>query len=126
MSTDFSRAVEVDIGGENDDIPDKVLLCLYGLTVAESVHDFDIGEIELDEEAAERKGDLTQMLELLWIGMLPYNEDLTQKEVGMAVSFEDMEGLQDDFEKVVELQITSDVRDHIENADSGGGAEGKA
>jgi hypothetical protein len=44
----------------------------------------------------------------------------------MAVSFEDMEGLQDDFEKVVELQITSDVRDHIENADSGGGAEGKA
>ncbi|MCS3667447.1 hypothetical protein GGP77_001676 [Salinibacter ruber] len=126
MSTDFSRAVEVDIGGENDDIPDKVLLCLYGLTVAESVHDFDIGEIELDEEAAERKGDLTQMLELLWIGMLPYNEDLTQKEVGMAVSFEDMEGLQDDFEKVVELQITSDVREHIENADSGGGAEGKA
>jgi hypothetical protein len=66
------------------------------------------------------------MLELLWIGMLPYNEDLTQKEVGMAVSFEDMEGLQDDFEKVVELQITSDVREHIENADSGGGAEGKA
>jgi hypothetical protein len=126
MSTDFSRAVEVDIGGENDDIPDKVLLCLYGLTVAESVHDFDIGEIELDEEAAERKGDLTQMLELLWIGMLPYNEDLTQKDVGMAVSFEDMEGLQDDFEKVVELQITSDVREHIENADSGGGAEGKA
>jgi len=126
MSTDFSRAVEVDIGGDNDDIPDKVLLCLYGLTVAESVHDFDIGEIELDEEAAERKGDLTQMLELLWIGMLPYNEDLTQKEVGMAVSFEDMEGLQDDFEKVVELQITSDVREHIENADSGGGAEGKA
>ncbi|MCS3611005.1 hypothetical protein [Salinibacter ruber] len=126
MSTDFSRAVEVDIGGENDDIPDKVLLCLYGLTVAESVHDFDIGEIELDEEAAERKGDLTQMLELLWIGMLPYNEDLTQKEVGMAVSFEDMEGLQDDFEKVVELQITSDVRKHIENADDGGGAEGKA
>ena len=126
MSTDFSRAVEVDIGGENDDIPDKVLLCLYGLTVAESVHDFDIGEIELDEEAAERKGDLTQMLELLWIGMLPYNEDLTQKEVGMAVSFEDMEGLQDDFEKVVELQITSDVREHIENADDGGGAEGKA
>lgn len=126
MSTDFSRAVEVDIGGENDNIPDKVLLCLYGLTVAESVHDFDIGEIELDEEAAERKGDLTQMLELLWIGMLPYNEDLTQKDVGMAVSFEDMEGLQDDFEKVVELQITSDVREHIENADSGGGAEGKA
>jgi len=126
MSTDFSRAVEVDIGGENDDIPDKVLLCLYGLTVAESVHDFDIGEIELDEEAAERKGDLTQMLELLWIGMLPYNEDLTQKEVGMAVSFEDMEGLQDDFEKVVELQITSDVREHIENANDGGGAEGKA
>ena len=126
MSTDFSRAVEVDIGGENDDIPDKVLLCLYGLTVAESVHDFDIGEIELDEEAAERKGDLTQMLELLWIGMLPYNEDLTQKDVGMAVSFEDMEGLQDDFEKVVELQITSDVREHIENADDGGGAEGKA
>jgi len=126
MSTDFSRAVEVDIGGKNDDIPDKVLLCLYGLTVAESVHDFDIGEIELDEEAAERKGDLTQMLELLWIGMLPYNEDLTQKEVGMAVSFEDMEGLQDDFEKVVELQITSDVREHIENADDGGGAEGKA
>jgi len=126
MSTDFSRAVEVDIGGGNDDIPDKVLLCLYGLTVAESVHDFDIGEIELDEEAAERKGDLTQMLELLWIGMLPYNEDLTQKEVGMAVSFEDMEGLQDDFEKVVELQITSDVREHIENADDGGGAEGKA
>mgnify|MGYP000497581631 FL=1 len=126
MSTDFSRAVEVNIGGDNDDIPNKVLLCLYGLTVAESVHDFDIGEIELDEEAAERKGDLTQMLELLWIGMLPYNEDLTQKEVGMAVSFEDMEGLQDDFEKVVELQITSDVRDHIENADSGGGAEGKA
>jgi hypothetical protein len=126
MSTDFSRAVEVNIGGDNDDIPDKVLLCLYGLTVAESVHGFDIGEIELDEEAAERKGDLTQMLELLWIGMLPYNEDLTQKEVGMAVSFEDMEGLQDDFEKVVELQITSDVREHIENADSGGGAEGKA
>jgi hypothetical protein len=126
MSKDFSRAVEVDIGGDNDDIPDKVLLCLYGLTVAESVHDFDIGEIELDEEAAERKGDLTQMLELLWIGMLPYNEDLTQKDVGMAVSFEDMEGLQDDFEKVVELQITSDVREHIENADSGGGAEGKA
>lgn len=126
MSTDFSRAVEVDIGGANDEIPGKVLLCLYGLTVAESVHDFDIGEIELDEEAAERKGDLTQMLELLWIGMLPYNEDLTQKEVGMAVSFEDMEGLQDDFEKVVELQITSDVREHIENADSsGGGAEGK-
>jgi hypothetical protein len=125
MSTDFSRAVEVSIGGDNDDIPNKVLLCLYGLTVAESVHDFDIGEIELDEEAAERKGDLTQMLELLWIGMLPYNEDLTQKEVGMAVSFEDMEGLQDDFEKVVELQITSDVREHIENADSGGGAEGK-
>jgi hypothetical protein len=125
MSTDFSRAVEVDIGGENDDIPEKVLLCLYGLTVAESVHDFDIGEIELDEEAAERKGDLTQMLELLWIGMLPYNEDLTQKEVGMAVSFEDMEGLQEDFEKVVELQITSDVREHIENASSGDGAEGK-
>jgi hypothetical protein len=125
MSTDFSRAVEVSVGGENDDIPDKVLLCLYGLTVAESVHDFDIGEIELDEEAADRKGDLTQMLELLWIGMLPYNEDLTQKEVGMAVSFEDMEGLQDDFEKVVELQITSDVREHIENADDGGGAEGK-
>jgi len=126
MSTDFSRAVEVSVGGDNDDIPDKVLLCLYGLTVAESVHDFDIGEIELDEEAAERKGDLTQMLELLWIGMLPYNEDLTQKDVGMAVSFEDMEGLQDDFEKVVELQITSDVREHIENADDGGGAEGKA
>jgi len=125
MSKDFSRAVEVDIGGENDSIPDKVLLCLYGLTVAESVHDFDIGEIELDEEAAERKGDLTQMLELLWIGMLPYNEDLTQKDVGMAVSFEDMEGLQNDFEKVVELQITSDVREHIENADDGGGAEGK-
>jgi hypothetical protein len=125
MSKKHSRAVEVDIGADDDEIPDNVLLCLYGLTVAESLHNFDISDIELDEEAAERKGDLTQMLELLWVGMLPFNEDLTKKQVGMAVSFEDMAGLQESFEKVVKLQITSDVRDHIENADEGGGAEGK-
>lgn len=122
MDKEYSREVRVDIGGETR----RVLLCLWGLCLAEE-KGFDISEIELDEEEAqERKGNLKQMLDLLWIGMLPFNEDLEVKDLGMQVGLNDMEALESAFEKIVKRQMTEDVREKIEEAQSGGEAEGKA
>jgi hypothetical protein len=122
MDKEYSREVHVEIGGETR----RVLLCLWGLCLAEE-KGFDISEIELDEEEAqERKGNLKQMLDLLWIGMLPFNEELEVKDLGMQVGLNDMEALESAFEKIVKRQMTEDVREKIEEAQSGGEAEGKA
>lgn len=120
MEKEYTREVHVEIDGETR----RVLLCLWGLCLAEE-KGFDISEIELDEEEAkERKGNLRQMLDLLWIGMLPFNEDLKLKDLGMQVGLNDMEALESAFNKIVKHQMTADVREKIE--DAGEGAEGKA
>ena len=120
MEKEYTREVHVEIGGETR----RVLLNLWGLCLAEE-RGFEVGELELDEEEAqERKGDLQQMLDMLWVGMLPFNEDLTRKELGMQVGFEDMPNINAAFDKIRSRQMTDDVREKIEDA-SGGGAEGK-
>ena len=121
MEKEYTREVHVEIGGETR----RVLLNLWGLCLAEE-RGFNVEELELDEEEAkERKGDLQQMLDMLWVGMLPFNEDLTRKELGMQVGFEDMPNINAAFDKIRSRQMTDDVREKIEDA-SGGGAEGKA
>lgn len=121
MKDEYTREVRVEIGGEER----RVLLCLYGLMLAEQ-KGYDISEIELDEEAEQRKGNVGQMLDLLWIGMLPFNEDLSKKELGMQIGFGDLEKLEEPFQEMIDKQITDDVREKIEEAQSGEGAEGKA
>ena len=122
MEKEYTREVHVEIGGETR----RVLLNLWGLCLAEE-RGFEVSELDLgEEEAQERKGDLQQMLDMLWVGMLPFNEDLTRRELGMQVGFEDMAGLEEAFSKIVSRQLTDDVREKIEDADAGGEAEGKA
>jgi len=117
----FDRTVEIEIAGETR----KVLLCLWGLTLAEE-KGFDVSGIDLDEEdAQERQGDLGQMLDMLWIGMLPFNEDLTRRGLGMHIGFDDLPKLEDAFNKIVSRQLTEDIREKVEEAQTGGEAEGK-
>lgn len=124
MEKEYTREVQVEIGGETR----RVLLCLWGLVLAEE-KGYDISEVELDEEAEERKpeegGSLGQMLDMLWIGMLPFEEDLERRELGMQVSFKDMEQISEAFDKIMSRQVTDDVREKIEEA-QGQRAEGKA
>jgi len=114
----FDRTVEIEIAGDSY----QVLLCLWGLTLAEE-KGYDISGIDLDEEdAQERQGDLGQMLDMLWIGMLPFNEDLTRRKLGMHIGFDDLPKLEEAFNKIVSRQLTEDIREKVEEAE---GAEGK-
>lgn len=122
MEKKYTREVHVELGGETR----RVLLNLWGLVLAEE-KGFDVSEIELDEEEAEeRKGNVEQMLDMLWIGMLPFNEELGRKELAMQVGFEDLPALKSAFTKIISRQLTDEVREQIEEASEGGSAEGKA
>jgi len=112
-TSDPTRTVRAEYAGEEH----KHLLCLWGLMLAEQ-KGFDVSSIELDEDVEERKGDVQQMGELLWIARLPFEEDLTLKELGMSVSFGDMEAVAEAFQKITSRQITSDVREHVEKQGS--------
>lgn len=101
------KAVAVTIGGTEH----KVRLSLWGLILAEEEHGYDISDLDLDKDGAEsRKGNLRRMLELLWIGMLPFEPDLTLSALGQQVGFGDMAALTEAFNKVVKLQLTDDIR----------------
>jgi len=111
----YTREVEVEVGGETR----RVLLCLWGLIKAEE-KGFDVSDMELDEEAEERKGEMSEMLDMLWVGMLPFEDEwdgeLTRRRLGMEVTFGDMEQMEDAFTKIVSRQITDDVREKVEEA----------
>lgn len=94
----------------------KIHLNMWGLVLAEE-HGFDIADLDLDEDGAkERKGNLRQMLEMLWIGMLPYDEDISIEEIGRSIGFADMPDVSAAFEKVVSRQLTDDVREQVKEA----------
>lgn len=110
MDKEYTREVHVEFGGEKR----RIMLTLWGLTLAEE-KGFDVTDIEIDEESAEqRSGNLSQMLDLLWIGMLPFDESLTKRELGMQVGFDELERVTEAFDKVVSRQLTDDVKERME------------
>jgi hypothetical protein len=110
MDKEYTREVHVEIGGETR----RVLLCLWGLVLAEE-RGFDVTNIDIDEESAEeRSGDMRQMLDLLWVGMLPFDEDLGKKDLAMQISFGDLEDVTAAFNKVISRQLTDEVKQKME------------
>ena len=91
----------------------KILLCMWGLILAEKAG-YDIASLDIDPSAqAERKGELEQMLEILWIGMLPFNRTLTLEQLGMSISFGDMEAVTAAFTEVLSLQMGEDLKAEV-------------
>lgn len=121
---DKAQTVYIEIDGEEK----PVLLCVWGLALAES-KGFDLSGVALDEEEAEeQKGDINQMLDMLWIGRLPYDESVTRRELGMSIGLGDLPALTEKFQEIVDKQLNEDIREKAEemaNRGSSGGAEGK-
>jgi hypothetical protein len=102
----------------------KLLCCLWGLKLAAS-KGYDISQLDISEEEASNPGqNIEQMVDLLWIGRLPFDEDLTRREIGMAITPGDLEEAQDALEEVIEKQFNAEMEEAVESADSGG-PEGK-
>jgi hypothetical protein len=106
MEKQYPREVHLEAGGETR----RVLVCLWGLVLAEE-KGLDLEE--LDTKEAEES--FAQMLDFLWVGMLPFNEDLTRKEAGMMFTPSDLDACQEAFQKIKSRQITSDVQDAIQD-----------
>lgn len=122
MEKEHTREVHVEIGGETR----RILLCLWGLVLAEE-QGFDISDLAIDqEEAEEQQGNAKKMLDMLWVGMLPFNEDLKRKDLGMDVGFGDLPAIEKAFTEVTSRQLTDEVEEKIEEASSGDGDEGKS
>lgn len=104
----------------------RILLCMWGLALAEE-QGYDIAGLDLGQEAAAaRKGQMRQMLELLWIGMLPFEESLTVQALGMEITLGDMEAVAAAFEQVVTRQLSGDVRAAVEEAQGKKSSPGQA
>ena len=103
----------------------KILLCMWGLILAEKAG-YDIASLDLDAgEQAKKKGELEQMLELLWIGMLPFERTLTLEELGMSISFGDMEAVTAAFTEVLSLQMGEDLKAEVRRQQNAASAKKK-
>jgi len=109
----YPREVHVDIAGETR----RVYVNLWGLILAEE-KGYDIGQLALDEEEAKEQATsgLKNALDLLWIGMLPFNEDLTRRDLGMQIPVSDLEKLEDPINQIMSRQFGDDVREKIQEA----------
>lgn len=115
---DRTPEVTLSLGGEEH----KFLCCLWGLKLA-SNKGYDLSNLDVDEQDAENPAEnIGQMIDLLWIGRLPYNEDLTRREVGMAITPGDLDQAQDALQEIVEKQFNAEMQEAVEEA---GGSEGK-
>lgn len=123
MEKEYPREVHVEIGGEVR----RVYVNLWGLILAEE-KGYDIGQLALDEEEAKEQATsgLKNALDLLWIGMLPFNEDLTRKELGMQIPPSDLEKLEGPINQIMSRQFGDDVREKIQEARGEGDEVGKA
>jgi len=122
MQKEYTREVHIEIGGETR----RVLLCLWALVLAEE-QGFDIAELEVDAESAEAvSGKATTMLDYLWVGMLPFEEGLSRKDLGMQIGMGDLPKLEAAFDKIRSRQLTQDVEQKIEEAASEAGDGGKS
>lgn len=111
MDKRYTREVHLEVGDETR----RVLVTLWGLVLAEE-KGFDLTELETDEDGEEG---FQEMLDFLWVGMLPFDEDLTRKEVGMMFTPADMNKCEAAFHKIKSRQITGDVQEAIEEAGDG-------
>lgn len=109
MEKKYSREVHLEAGGETH----RVLVCLWGLVLAEE-KGMDLNELETEGAS----DDFGQMLDFLWVGMLPFNEDLSRKEVGMMFTPADLNACETAFEKIKSRQITADVQEAIQNGET--------
>jgi len=122
MEKEYTREVHIELGGETR----RVLLNLWGLVLAEE-KGFDVADLEVDADSAEEvSGKATKMLDYLWVGMLPFNEDLTRKELGMEIGMGELPKIQEAFDKIRSRQLTQDVKEKIEEAASEDGDGGKS
>jgi len=112
MDKRYDREVHLEVGGETR----RVLVCLWGLVLAEE-KGLDLQE--LDTEEAEDS--FSTMLDFLWVGMLPFDEELSRKEVGMMFTPADMQKAEEAFNKIRSRQITGEIKEAIDEA---GGDEG--
>jgi hypothetical protein len=111
MEKQYTREVHMEVAGETR----RVLVCLWGLVLAEE-KGLDLADLETQDDGGE---DFSTMLDFLWVGMLPFDEGLERKEVGMMFTAGDLDACQDAFQKVKSRQITGDVQDAIEEGDAG-------
>ena len=102
------RTVWMDV--EDETVP--VLVCLWGLVLAEE-KGFDLSDLDVADEDGQSV-EAKQMLDLLWIGMLPFDESLTRKEVGMKLTVGAMQQAREAFDKIKSRQITQDVKEHVD------------
>lgn len=112
MKDRYPREVRMEVNGEQR----RILVCLWGLKLAEE-KGYDISQLEVEGENA----GASQMLDLIWIGMLPFEEDLTRKEVGMTFSLGDMAKAESAFQKIKSRQLTSDVKEEVSKAANSSG-----
>jgi len=108
MEKQYTREVHLEAAGETR----RVLVTLWGLVLAEE-KGLDLEDLTTDDE--EDAESFSEMLDFLWIGMLPFEEDLTRKDVGMMFTPSDMEACQEAFQKIKSRQITNEVQEVIEN-----------
>ena len=110
MPDRFPREVTINTGGEER----RVLVCLWGLKLAEE-KSFDVSSLNVDPKKINAEGgSTTEMIELLWIGMLPFDEDLTRRDVGMMFTFKDLAKAESTINKILSRQLTDDVKEVIE------------
>ena len=103
------QTVTAVIGGKER----KLLLCMWGLMLAEKAG-YDVAGLDLGAEANEaRKGELTQMLELLWVAALPFERSLTLEELGMSITLGDLPAVAEAFSEVMRLQMGEDLRAEV-------------
>jgi hypothetical protein len=106
MEKRYTREVHLEVGGETR----RVLVTLWGLVLAEE-KGLDLSDLETDENGGE---DFSTMLDFLWVGMLPFDEDLSRKDAGMMFTPADLDACQEAFNKIKSRQITADVQEVID------------
>ena len=103
-----SNSVSVTFGGRKR----KIHLNMLGIHRA-MMHGYDVAQ--LDESGAVKAEEKDMTLEqkakayeatnrMLWIGLLPYDADITFEDMLMSISFSEMQTVQDALRKAVELQ----------------------
>jgi hypothetical protein len=112
MKDKYSREVRATISGEEC----RILINLKGLILA-GEHGFDIEDLEVEGEEDLEELPTGKRLEVLarymWVGMLPFEEDLAFDDLLMRVTLGDLPAMTEAFQKIKSRQLTDEVKEKM-------------
>ena len=104
MEKKNEREVHIEIGGETR----RVLLCLKSLLMAQKQgHDVSgISVLNQDGEDEDDGPNFEHWVDILWLGRLPFEPDLTRDDVAVGCTMGEMLNARDKIQEAQRIQIT--------------------